>query len=78
MSTTILDYQKAKKLVKEKLKGENLSSFCKTNKINYQQLQNLKADDFHYNTTMKKVLSALGYKVSKVEKLTFFHVKKSK
>lgn len=75
--TKILNYTEARDIAIKLLENEgNITKFCKDHKINYQQLMNFKnVNQLTYQTILQKVLKAYGYTVSKVEKVTYYHLK---
>jgi len=76
MRDNIINYTEARSIILKRIKGKNLSAFCKENKIPYQQLMNLKGNPHvPYPSIAKKLLNAIGYTVVKVEKTTLYHLK---
>lgn len=69
-----LTYTEAIKIVKKELKkNNNLSLFCRENKINYQIASSIKNGSSRrkHPTIMKKILSIYGYKVKVIKEIYF-------
>jgi hypothetical protein len=74
--TKIYSYADARELALKLLQNEaSMTKFCEEHGLNYQQLMNFRTGDKTYQTILTEILKIYGYKVDKIEKVTFFHLK---